>query len=219
MSRESFMAAMREALSRDVAVHRGQPTRADIIAYMRTLRDHPDRALAAYQEYVRAFYIHTEQVAGDPDADVAWPGESCDHWRELAERPRHQQRRIIDCEGYAYIAAELLTAAGWTLRGYQVLYILPAGTSGWDHHIVAILDYPGDMPRRVYIGSDRVSTSAVSEAHHVWPHGSFNARYGPVERTARGAIDEAARQIEQGPRREVAPLRGRRSMSPPVAGD
>lgn len=217
MSRESFLAAMRAALGRDVRRERDQPAWTDLAAYMQSLRDDPDAALRAYREYVEAFYVHVAHARRDPSADVTWPGGSCDRWSELAERPRYQHRRIIDCEGYAFIAHRLLSEAGWSLRGYQVLYVLPTDASGWDYHIVAIMEYPGVLSRRVYIGSERVSTSAVSEAHHVWPSGSFNAHYGPVERTAQAAIDEAARQASSGPAREVAPLRGRRSVAPPVS--
>ena len=217
MSRASFLAAMHEALGRDARRESGQPVWTDLAVYIQTLRDDPDAALRAYREYVQAFYVHVAHARRDPGADVAWPGGSCDRWSELSERPRYQHRRIIDCEGYAYIADRLLSEAGWNRRGYQVLYVLPTGTSGWDYHIVAIMEYPGVLSQRVYIGSDRISTSAVSEAQHIWPSGSFNAHYGPVERTAQVAIDEASRQAAAGPEREVAPLRGRRSTAPPVA--
>ena len=80
------------------------------------------------------------------------------------------------------------------------------------------MDYPGPHGQRVYIGSQRVSPSAVTEAHHVWQQGSFNAHFGPVEATAQRAIDEAMREVEAGPQREVAPLGGRRSALPSPFG-
>lgn len=214
MSRESFLADMHAALGRAPSAPGGQPGERDLVSYFTTLRNDPERALAAYHDYALSFYIHVADATGDRSADVVWPGGSCDRWSELAVRPRRHQQRIIDCEGYAYLAQELLTAAGWRLRGYQVLYLLPTRTTTFDYHMVAVLEFP-DGGRVVYIGTARISDSAVTDAHHVWPDVGFNARYGPIRPTAHDAIDEVQRLVETGPQREIAPMRQRHSVLPP----
>jgi hypothetical protein len=215
MSRESFIADMRTALGRLIPLSHGQPSQADLRAYFQTLASDSARALEAYQEYARSFYIHTAFVPGDRTGNVEWPGGSCDRWSELASRRRLHGQRVIDCEGYALLAAQLLAAAGWNLHGYQVIYILPTRTTSFDYHLVAVLQDPSDASRIVCIGSVRPAESAVTEAHRVWPDAAFNVRYGSVEATAQAAIDHASRQSAAGPQREVAPMRQRRSSVPP----
>jgi len=213
MSRESFIGDMRASLGRDPSLRHGQPDRDDLRAYFETLRDSPDAALAAYREYAGSFYVHIVRTSAGAGADVTWPGGACDRWSELVARPSDQHRRIIDCEGYAFVAAELLPAAGWTLQGYAVIY-LASSTDPADLHMVAVLEYPGDPPRRVYIGSERASTSWLTEANAVFPQGSVNARITGVAGAPQDAIDDMQRQIDSGEAREVAPLSERRSRAP-----
>ncbi len=216
MSRESFIANLRTALGHEPVLDHGQPSQADLLAYFATMRDSATQSLAAYQEYAQSFYIHTAYVPGDRTGDVSWPGGSCDRWSELVHRRRYHGQRVIDCEGYAYVAAQLLTAAGWRLLGYQVIYLLPTQTTGFDYHLVAVLEHSGEATQQVYIGTQRPSTSAISEAFHVWPDAQFNVRYSSIEATAEAAIAFASREAAAGPQREIAPMRQRRSVVPPA---
>ncbi|MEW5702014.1 MAG: hypothetical protein AB1792_07280 [Candidatus Zixiibacteriota bacterium] len=218
MSRESFISDMQTALARSPALRRGQPGEDDLQAYFATLRGDPDAALAAYREYAASFYVHIAHTSAGAGADVSWPGGACDRWSELVARPSHQHRRIIDCEGFAYIAAELLPSAGWTLLGYAVIY-LATTTDPEDFHMVAVLEYPGATPRRVYIGSERTSTSWLSEANAVFPQGSVNARSTGVHDEPQDAIEEMQEEIESGAAIEVAPLTERRSHVPELRGE
>jgi hypothetical protein len=213
MSRESFIADMEGALGRAPSLSHGQPSNDDLRAYFATLGAEPDAALAAYREYASSFYVHISRTGSGTDADVSWPGGSCDRWSELVSRPRDQHRRIVDCEGFAFIAQELLAAAGWDTVGYAVVY-LPTTTDPTNLHMVAVLEYPGDRPRRVYIGSERTSESWLSEANAVYPDGSVNARISGTAATPQEAIAEMQREIVSGEAREVAPLSGRRSRLP-----
>jgi hypothetical protein len=173
------------------------------------------RAVEAYTEYSRSFYVHIMFVPPSGSDDVAWPGGSCDRWSEIVQRPRHQSRRVIDCEGYAYLAAELLSAAGWRLLGYQVIYLQPTQTSPWDYHLVAILENPVDTTDRLFVGTAHPSPSAVTEAYRLWPEGGFNVHYGAIEPNARRAIQSASEEGADTAPREIAPMRLRRSVVPP----
>jgi hypothetical protein len=214
MSRESFIADMEPVLGHAVRLPHGQPDRADLLAFFRTVADR-DRAVELYTEYARSFYIHVMFVPGNRDGDVAWPGGSCDRWSEIVRRPRRQSQRVIDCEGYAYLAAELLSAAGWRLLGYQVICQLPTQSSPIDYHLVAVLENPSDSSNRLFIGTAHPSPSAVTEGFRLWPNASFNIRYGPIEPDARRAIQPVTQDVATDAPREVAPMRQRRSVMPP----
>ena len=214
MSRESFIADMQSVLGHAVRLPHGQPDRADLLAFFRTVTDR-DRAVELYTEYARSFYVHVMFVPGNREGDVSWPGGSCDRWSEIVRRSRHQSQRVIDCEGYAYLAAELLSAAGWRLLGYQVIYLIATQSSPFEYHLVAVLENPSDSSNRLFIGTARPSPSAVTEGFRLWPDASFNIRYGPIEPDARRAIQSVTQDVATDTPREVAPMRQRRSVMPP----
>ena len=216
MSRESFLADLRTALGRNVAMRPGgQPAHADVLAYFRTLSGNPERALAVYQDYVQSFYIHAAHVPNDRSGgNVDWPGGSCDRWDELVARRRHQSQRIIDCEGYAFMGAQLLQAAGWRLQGYLVIYLLPTRTTPFDYHMMSVLQSPGAQTQAVYVGSDRPSNAWVTEAHRVWPQAHFSVRASTVEDTPDAAIAAVQQEVARQGERLAAPERLRRSVAP-----
>jgi hypothetical protein len=214
MSQETFIAGMQSTLGRSVRVRQGQPDRGDLLEYFQAIGD-LHLAVEQYTEYARSFYVHTMFVPGDRDGDVSWPGGSCDRWSEINSRPRHQSRRIIDCEGYAYLAGQLLGAAGWRVRGYQVIFRPATQTSPLDSHLVAVLEHPEDSANRLFIGTTRPSPSAVTEANRLWPGSTFDVQYGSIEPDARRAIRAATEYVEDESPREVAPMRLRRSVAPP----
>lgn len=219
MSRQSFVSDMQEAIGRPVRWPGGHPHPDDLRAYFRTLRGRPDAALEAYREYAGSFMVHIETATRGAQIDVVWPGGSCDRWSEIVSRPRRQHRRMIDCEGYAFLAQELLTEAGWDFVGFEVIYLPTQGTEPEDYHIMAVLESPGDRSRRVYIGSQNISTSWLDEASGAWPGEYQNAETVGPAATVEEGIDRMMDRIESGRAREIAPLSGRRSFSPPTFGD
>lgn len=214
MSQESFIADMQATLGRGVRLQRGQPNRSDLLEYFRSLGD-LSRAVERFTEYARSFYVHISFVPGSRTGDVAWPGGSCDRWSEITARPRHQSQRIIDCEGYAFLAAELLGAAGWRHLGYQVIFRPATQTAPMDYHLVAVLEHPYESANRLYVGTARPSPSAVTEASRVWPDAAFDVQYGPIASDARRAIQTAIEYLDDEAPREVVPLRQRRLVTPP----
>ena len=214
MSRDSFISDMRTVLGRGIRLENGQPQRRDVMEYFRSLQDR-HRAVESYSEYARSFYVHAMFVPGIRSDDVRWPGGSCDQWSELVRRPRRQSQRIIDCEGYAFLAAEVLGAAGWQLLGYQVLFRPATQGSEMDYHLVAVLVNSADTTERIYVGTPRPSPSAVTEANRIWPDAAFDIRYSEIAQDARRAIQNAADSSDVDAPREVAPMRRRRSVTPP----
>ncbi len=214
MSRESFISDMRTALQREIRLSNRQPDRRDVLDYFRGLHDR-QRAVEIYTDYARSFYTHAMFVPGTRDGDVRWPGGSCDRWSEVVSRPRYQSQRIIDCEGFAFLASELLGAAGWRLIGYQVIYRPATQSSEMDYHLVAILNNPSDSWERIYVGTPRPSPSAITEASRIWPDAAFDVRFSEIALDARRAIRDAAESTDADAPREVAPMRRRRSVVPP----
>ncbi len=213
MSRQTFLADMSRVLETRV---RGVPSLAQLRRYFRALT--PDAALAAYQEYASSFYVHIATATGDPTADVTYPGGACDRWREVTGRRQSGGRRIIDCEGFAFIAYQLLHEAGFLQIGYQVFYLATRGQPT-DWHLVAVLEYPGEGPD-VYIGGPTVSRRASEEINRVYPRRGHNARTAPLGDTPVEAIDNMYHEEETGRAIELAPLGPRRrAVVPPVMSD
>jgi hypothetical protein len=213
MSRESFIAGLNRALGTSI---RTFPSLDLLRRYFATLA--PDAAIRAYEDYASSFYVHIAVSSRNPAADVTYPGGACDRWQEVTGGRRSEGRRVIDCEGFAYIAHELLRAAGFNPAGYQVFYIPTAGQPS-DWHIVAVLEPPDGGPR-VYVGGPQVSRQAFEEIRRVYPRRSHDARRAQIGETALQAIDNMQREAALGRVREVAPLAPRRGATvPPVVAE
>jgi hypothetical protein len=158
--REQFRIWMREA---GVSPVQPFPLGEPVEDYFRWLvqRQTPPPAsdydvMSKYTWYASRFYVHIAITTGNPAADVTWPGteHSCNSWSEIQARPLNAGRRVIDCEGFAFIASSLFAAAGWTAEGFEIAYGGSVGqTSGFAYHIAARLTSPGG--RTIGVGTGR----------------------------------------------------------------
>lgn len=221
MSQTEFITAMTTALGRRPQLDHGrQPSEADLSAYFATLSGNPEGAIAAYESYAQAFYVHISSI-GSGRGDVPSPDG---RWSSIRGLRRHgsggQQRRITDCEGYAFIGRQLLTAAGWSFAGYRIVYRpLPPGAdvAQLEYHIMAELSHPDHAS--VFVGHARVSSSAIEEFFAVFPTaGEYRQVRGRFD-TDGEALQAAQADMESGSFREAGLLRPRArggAVPPPV---
>jgi hypothetical protein len=155
-------------------------------------------AMRNYNWYANHFYIHIAVSSGNPTADIVWPGSegSCNLWSEIEARPLHQGKRIIDCEGYAFIASRLFAAAGWTLDGFRIAY---GGalrqSSNFAYHVAAQLTSP--RSRAICVGTHSARTRSMhDEARDAMrPYGAM--RVMPDVFPTQAAAVQAVRQHAQ----------------------
>jgi|GEM_PF-7051603 len=105
------------------------PTEQDVTSYFATLRGHPTTEVQqAYNDYASAYYVHTgDQNLRIAGTDVVYDQETHhvrghdvvtntpEDWDDISSArtlDRHG-RRILDCEGFAYLGERCLTAAGF----------------------------------------------------------------------------------------------------------
>jgi hypothetical protein len=196
----------------------GQPALADLRTFFRSQIDDPDEGLKAYRQYVRAFYMHIDEEK--PGGDIKW-NKYCDSWTKI-DRARLKPsadgspRRVIDCEGYAFIAATLLPEAGWTLVGYIGFYKPGDSDSG---HLAVKLVYKRTLPPGTIIGQDSVVTgtagtdnkAAIDERNELfksYPGGPSGVSWtdpkpGPKEAT--DAVEAGVNASEQHSRAPLLP--------------
>lgn len=220
---DDFIEQMRTVLNEtDVDPQSGEQIRR----FFSALNGRPEDALNAYVGYATLFYRHVQSV-GSSTADVVYPGgpgnNYCDSWNEvLSIASDGNGRRVIDCEGFAVMAVELLGLAGYQFRNY-IIPISPSLTgNSWDGHIFVELRNAGTS---VFMGNNRTysTASGATEVIAGWsPTDAVNARYA-CGQTIREAV-EAAQQIidtrAEDPMsdvRVVAPLSPRCSRAPDVS--
>jgi hypothetical protein len=133
--RRNFVEDMAKALGgRSIALTNGQPSAADLRAYFKTLAGDPNESKKAYNRYAEAFYVHIDMLpAATPGIDwrpnqptVETGLKTCDSWAQIEPRTRMNDgsnRRILDCRGFSFIAADLLGAAEWQVMGYRAFLV------------------------------------------------------------------------------------------------
>jgi hypothetical protein len=101
------------------------PTERNVTDYFRTLRGRPMSEVGeAYREYASSFYVHAGNIGRGSvqyDAHRVRTGREVrtvrnpDSWQDITnQRELHSDgRRVIDCEGYAYLAQRAFSAAGF----------------------------------------------------------------------------------------------------------
>jgi len=182
MSKATFISGLNAALGTSLGPT-GTPSPQQLRSYFQTLD--PAAALAVYEDYASSYYVHAFSSTAVPGSDVQYAGGACDAWSEVtSHRVLDQGRRVIDCEGFAWLGHTLLGEAGFIPRGFRIYYI-PAATPGQDPtdwHIIAIMQFPlgsSTPSRRVFIGGPRVSDSLHQEGQRVYPTNWLNAELAP----------------------------------------
>jgi len=221
MIKATFIAGLNAALGTSLD-NQATPSQSQVRQYLQTLHD-PARAIAVYNDYASSFYVHAAASAAVPGSDVTYASGTCNAWAEItSHRVLDHGRRVIDCEGFAWLANTLLGEAGFIPRGYRVLY-MPSPTPGQqptDWHIIVIMQFPigsSSSSRRVYIGGPQVSSSLGQERRRAYPSNWVNAEVAPTAMTQGQAIQnmiDHASQVDTSDPAQLGPrpeLRG-----PPV---
>lgn len=133
--RDFFVEGMKKALGgRSIALTNGQPSADDLRAYFKTLTSDPYESWKQYNRYAQAFYVHIDMLPATTSA-INWRPDqkqvplglkTCDSWGQITSRTRMgdgSNRRIIDCRGFSFIAADLLGAADWEVKGYRTFFV------------------------------------------------------------------------------------------------
>lgn len=133
--RDFFVEGMKKALGgKNIALTNGQPSADDLRAYFKTLATDPYESWKQYDRYAQAFYVHIDMLPTTIPA-INWrPNQrqvplglqTCDSWDQIVSRSRMgdgSNRRIIDCRGFSFIAADLLGAAEWEVKGYRTFFV------------------------------------------------------------------------------------------------
>jgi hypothetical protein len=100
------------------------PSEKNVTEYFNTMKGKPIIEIkAAFQSYAEAFYVHEGDVGGE---DITYSKHkhqgkdsyAPESWKEVTDnRDVHSDgRRIIDCEGYAYMGQKMLKAAGFDVN-------------------------------------------------------------------------------------------------------
>jgi uncharacterized Zn-binding protein involved in type VI secretion len=110
------------------------PTETNVTDYFKTMKGKPISEIKdAFQNYANAFYVHSEKKGVDR-GDVVYSEHKYKEgktvyshapvsWKEVTDnREVHSDgRRIIDCEGYAYMGQQIFQAAGFQNVNFGVV--------------------------------------------------------------------------------------------------
>lgn len=132
------------------------PTEAQLVDYFKTLKNDPAAARQAFKDYVQNFHVHPVNVHG-ADFDIPYspetvkygkgdyPTTAVHNWSEVANRPvsvkdhpEYIGRQMNDCQGYGFMAAKLLGAAGFKVENYVSVFPGPHGIS----HDMVLFSHP-----------------------------------------------------------------------------
>lgn len=127
------------------------PTQAQLVDYFKTLKDQPAAARQAFEDYTHRFHVHPVNIKGE-DFDIAYSHEKTKYgkgeytttaprsWSDVANRPVSSEKfpqyigkQMNDCEGFGFMAAELLGAAGFKVAHHVSVY---PGVHGNSHEMV-----------------------------------------------------------------------------------
>lgn len=151
------------------------PTEAQLVDYFKTLKDNPDAARQAFDDYAKRFQVHPVNVSADKDFVIHYSHE--DHsvrkgnetfatttdvprnWSDVSARPvssehfpQYIARQMNDCKGYAFMAEKLLGAAG-----FQVAHHLDAAPSKFgDGHMMVAFTHPKERGQFTLTSNDGV---------------------------------------------------------------
>jgi hypothetical protein len=110
------------------------PTEAQLTDYFKTLKDKPDAARQAFQDYASAFQVHPANLKNG-DVEVKYSQQKVQghdvnapkDWSDVSKHPVSSPPEFVgkqenDCKGYAYMATKLLGAAGFKVAHNIAVY-------------------------------------------------------------------------------------------------
>jgi len=111
------------------------PTETNVTDYFKTMKGKPISEIKdAFQNYANAFYVHSEKKGVDrgdvvysehkyKEGKTVYNSHAPVSWKEVTDnREVHSDgRRIIDCEGYAYMGQQIFQAAGFQNVNFGVV--------------------------------------------------------------------------------------------------
>jgi uncharacterized Zn-binding protein involved in type VI secretion len=111
------------------------PTETNVTDYFKTMKGKPISEIKdAFQNYANAFYVHSEKKGVDrgdvvysehkyKEGTTVYNSHAPVSWKEVTDnREVHSDgRRIIDCEGYAYMGQQIFQAAGFQNVNFGVV--------------------------------------------------------------------------------------------------
>ena len=111
------------------------PTETNVTDYFKTMKGKPISEIKdAFQNYANAFYVHSEKKGVDrgdvvysehkyKEGNTVYNSHAPVSWKEVTDnREVHSDgRRIIDCEGYAYMGQQIFQAAGFQNVNFGVV--------------------------------------------------------------------------------------------------
>ena len=149
------------------------PTEPELVDYFKKLKDRPDDARKAFENYTQSFDVHPVNVKGN-NFDISYSHEIHSvgdvnittnvprGWSDVAggsrtvsskDYPQYVAKQMNDCKGYAYKAQELLGAAG-----FKVEHFVDASPSKFgDGHMMLMLSHAGEK-KLTLTSNDRVFT-------------------------------------------------------------
>lgn len=166
----SFVEGMQKAGISDASL---PPSEKQLKQYFSSLKNKPQEALEEFEKYTKHFHVHIGTLhEGKVDVkynkgkgmevpkswkDVNHPKRNVDISRSAAHGGKH----INDCEGFAYLAQELLGAAGFSTE-HQMAFAPGAGKKLLGHAI-AKLTHP-QMEGARWVSNEEISSSQDAAA-------------------------------------------------------
>jgi len=153
-----FVDEMRTALARPSIPHSppGRTLLREYFGHSTVLAQTAYRQCQTFYRYAGAFYVHVIEVSPGTDITYPGPGHICDRWSDFNRLGTSGNRRVIDCEGFAFLASELLPPAGWTLDGYRLAHHRDDAS---DFHIAAQLSRGEEA---AFVGGPRPTADSMA---------------------------------------------------------
>ncbi len=143
------------------------PSKDQLVAYFKTLAGKPQEARKALGDFNTAFQVHVAQETQDPKADVLYGGDKKhplppSRWSDVEKTAagatgENVGKRVNDCEGYAFMAEELMKAAGFQLKHELTANGGPSGA-----HAMAVFTHDKE-PGKVTLTSNEAVFSGKNE--------------------------------------------------------
>ena len=194
------------------------PSEKNVTDYFETMKGKPIIEIkAAFKSYAEAFYVHSEEPGVDR-GDVVYSAHKYNKgnqvynsnapvsWKEVTDnREVHSDgRRIIDCEGYAYMGQKSLKAAGFDNVNFGVTVRNPNTPKSLTSHIMVsgsrtITGDDGKQKTEMAIISNHDFGSAREDGN-LKPEAVINSQKGLFARAFQRAYNgEVSGLIEVGP--------------------